>query len=136
MYSCACSLSSNPIDLSTVITCECSQDSGRTALLWASYGGHAMLGWSRAILPWSSPHTLMPTHTSPTSYHPSLYVYITYIHTERQSGSGACGIQWQTGGHADWSGHGGGAGRERLPRLGHLCVDVCVWVRGCCYRCM
>ncbi len=43
MYSCACSLSSNPIDLSTVITCECSQDpkSGKTALLWASYGGHA-----------------------------------------------------------------------------------------------
>ncbi len=41
MYSCACSLSSNPIDLCTVITCECSQDRGRTALLWASQGGHA-----------------------------------------------------------------------------------------------
>jgi hypothetical protein len=43
MYSCACSLSSNPIDLYTVITCECSQDpnSGKTALLWASEGGHA-----------------------------------------------------------------------------------------------
>jgi hypothetical protein len=37
MYSCACSLSSNPIDLSTVITCECSQKYGRTALLWAIY---------------------------------------------------------------------------------------------------
>jgi hypothetical protein len=36
MYSCACSLSSNPIDLSTVITCECSQTWGKTALLWAS----------------------------------------------------------------------------------------------------
>ena len=41
MYSCACSLSSNPIDLCTVITCECSQDYGRTALLWASERGHA-----------------------------------------------------------------------------------------------
>ncbi len=41
MYSCACSLSSHPIDLSTVITCECSQDYGRTALLWASEYGHA-----------------------------------------------------------------------------------------------
>jgi hypothetical protein len=41
MYSCACSLSSNPIDLCTVITCECSQEYGRTALLWASKGGHA-----------------------------------------------------------------------------------------------
>ncbi len=36
MYSCACSLSSNPIDFYTVITCECSQEYGRTALLWAS----------------------------------------------------------------------------------------------------
>ena len=43
MYSCACSLSSNPIDLCTVITCECSQGllGGRTALLWASLYGHA-----------------------------------------------------------------------------------------------
>ncbi len=43
MYSCACSLSSNPIDLFTVITCECWQDpdSRKTALLWASYNGHA-----------------------------------------------------------------------------------------------
>ena len=41
MYSCACSLSSNPIDLCTVITCECSQERGWTALLWASYCGHA-----------------------------------------------------------------------------------------------
>ncbi len=41
MYSCACSLSSNPIDLCTVITCECSQDDGMTALLRASKGGHA-----------------------------------------------------------------------------------------------
>ncbi len=41
MYSCACSLSSNPIDLYTVITCECSQGNGMTALLWASEGGHA-----------------------------------------------------------------------------------------------
>ena len=41
MYSCACSLSSNPIDLYTVMTCECSQEYGRTALLWASQGGHS-----------------------------------------------------------------------------------------------
>ncbi len=41
MYSCACSLSSNPIDLCTVLTCECSQKHGMRALLWASYGGHA-----------------------------------------------------------------------------------------------
>ncbi len=41
MYSCACSLSSNPIDLCTVITCECSQDHGMTALQWASFRGHA-----------------------------------------------------------------------------------------------
>ena len=41
MYSCACSLSSNPIDLCTVITCECSQEHGLTALLWASFNGHA-----------------------------------------------------------------------------------------------
>ncbi len=41
MYSCACSLSSNPIDLCTVITCECSQVCGMTALLWASEGGDA-----------------------------------------------------------------------------------------------
>jgi hypothetical protein len=41
MYSCACSLASNPIDLCTVMTCECSQEYGQTALLWASEGGHA-----------------------------------------------------------------------------------------------
>ena len=41
MYSCACSLSSNPIDLCTVITCECSQKYGQTALLLASERGHA-----------------------------------------------------------------------------------------------
>ncbi len=41
MYSCACSLSSNPIDLCTVMTCECSQEDGKTALLWASEHGHA-----------------------------------------------------------------------------------------------
>jgi hypothetical protein len=41
MYSCACSLSSDPIDLSTVITCECSQEKGMTALLWASKRGDA-----------------------------------------------------------------------------------------------
>ena len=43
MCSCACSLSSNPIDLCTVITCECwqGQCSGKTALLWASEGGHS-----------------------------------------------------------------------------------------------
>jgi hypothetical protein len=41
MYSCACSLSSNPIDLCPVITCECSQRHGQTALLWASERGHA-----------------------------------------------------------------------------------------------
>ncbi len=41
MYSCACSLSSNPIDLCTVITCECSQKNGWTALQLASNGGHA-----------------------------------------------------------------------------------------------
>jgi hypothetical protein len=39
MYSCTCSLSSHPIDLFTVITCECSQEHGRTALLWASERG-------------------------------------------------------------------------------------------------
>ncbi len=45
MYSCACSLSSHPIDLCTVITCECWQGlegkEGKTALLWASERGHA-----------------------------------------------------------------------------------------------
>ncbi len=41
MYSCACSLSSNPIDLCTVITCECSKVNGKTAVLWASERGHA-----------------------------------------------------------------------------------------------
>ena len=41
MYSCACSLSSNPIDLCTVITCECWQREGMTALLLASGRGHA-----------------------------------------------------------------------------------------------
>jgi hypothetical protein len=41
MYSCACSLSSNPNDLCTVITCECSQENGWTALMWASLFGHA-----------------------------------------------------------------------------------------------
>jgi hypothetical protein len=41
MYSCACCLSSNPIDLCTVITCEYSQKYGRTALQWASSRGHA-----------------------------------------------------------------------------------------------
>ncbi len=41
MCSCACSLSSNPIDLCPVITCECSQIYGMTALMWASQGGHA-----------------------------------------------------------------------------------------------
>jgi hypothetical protein len=33
-------LSSNPIDLCTVMTCECSQLRGMTALLWASERGH------------------------------------------------------------------------------------------------
>jgi ankyrin repeat protein len=43
MYSCACSLSSNRIDLYTVITCEYSQSMypGMTALMWASSNGHA-----------------------------------------------------------------------------------------------
>jgi hypothetical protein len=41
MYSCACSVSSNRIDLYTVITCECSQREGKTALLLASERGHA-----------------------------------------------------------------------------------------------
>jgi hypothetical protein len=41
MYSCACSLSSNPIDLCPVITCEYSQEDGRTALLLASQRGRA-----------------------------------------------------------------------------------------------
>jgi hypothetical protein len=41
MYSCARSLSSNPIDLCTVITCESSQTYGKTALLWASERGDA-----------------------------------------------------------------------------------------------
>jgi hypothetical protein len=91
-----------------------------------------MLGWSRAIVPWSSPHTLMPKHTYPTSYHPYLYVHITYIYTGRQDGSGARGKvpEGRGGGCADWSGHGGESGRERLPRSGHLCVCVygCVGV--------
>ncbi len=41
MYSFACSLSSNPLDLYTVITCECWQKYGQTALQWASEYGHA-----------------------------------------------------------------------------------------------
>jgi hypothetical protein len=41
MYSCACSLSSNPIHLCTVMTCECWQDDGKTALMWASERGDA-----------------------------------------------------------------------------------------------
>ncbi len=41
MYSCVCPLSSHPIDLCTVMTCECSQEYGQTALLLASEGGHA-----------------------------------------------------------------------------------------------
>jgi hypothetical protein len=56
------------------------------------------------------------------------------MYIEREDGSGACGRTeaWRGGGCADWSGHGGGAvaGRERLPRLGHLCVcmHVCLGV--------
>ncbi len=34
-------LSSNPIDLCTVITCECSQEDGITALMCASFSGQA-----------------------------------------------------------------------------------------------
>ena len=41
MYSCACSLSSNRIDLYSVMTCEYWQDTGWTALLLASHNGHA-----------------------------------------------------------------------------------------------
>ncbi len=41
MYSCACFLSYNAIDLCTVMTCECLQDRGQTALMWASESGHA-----------------------------------------------------------------------------------------------
>jgi hypothetical protein len=42
MYSCACSLSSNPIYRCTVMTYEYWQgESGRTALMWASCRGHA-----------------------------------------------------------------------------------------------
>ncbi len=44
MYSCACSLSSHPVGLYPVMTCEYSQGengSGRTALMWASCRGHA-----------------------------------------------------------------------------------------------
>jgi hypothetical protein len=56
-----------------------------------------------------------------------------YIYIGRQDGSGARGRGQprRGGGHADWSGHGGGAvaGRERLPRLGRLCV--CVYVCMC-----
>ncbi len=61
---------------------------------------------------------------------PLLYISKIYIYTERLRGSGARGrIQsWQGGGCADSSGHGGGAGRERLPRPGHLCV--------CAYGCV
>jgi hypothetical protein len=41
MYSCACSLSYNRIDLCTVMTCEyLPWQYGQTALLWASEGGH------------------------------------------------------------------------------------------------
>jgi hypothetical protein len=40
MYSCACSLSSNPIGLYPVMTCEYSQNNGSTALMFASQGGH------------------------------------------------------------------------------------------------
>ena len=41
MYWWACSLSSNRIDLCTLMTCEYSQSNGLTALLWASARGHA-----------------------------------------------------------------------------------------------
>ncbi len=41
MFSCACSLSSNRIDLCTVMTCECWQNKGVTALMLASGRGHA-----------------------------------------------------------------------------------------------
>ena len=41
MYCWACSLSSNRIDLSALMTCEYSQKYGRTALLWASERGKA-----------------------------------------------------------------------------------------------
>jgi hypothetical protein len=41
MYSCACSLSSNRIDLYTVMTRACWQNDGKTALLWASERGDA-----------------------------------------------------------------------------------------------
>jgi hypothetical protein len=41
MYSCACSLSSNRLAFYTLIACECWQRLGKTALLWASEGGHA-----------------------------------------------------------------------------------------------
>ena len=40
-----------------------------------------MLGWSRAIVPWSSPHR-MPTHTSPTSYHPYLDIHNMCIYIQ------------------------------------------------------
>jgi hypothetical protein len=81
-----------------------------------------MLGWSRAIVPWSSPHTQCQ-HTPPRPPTTPPYIYITHIYAGRQRGSGACGNvpAWQGGRCADWSGHGGGAGRERLPRPGHLC---------------
>jgi hypothetical protein len=41
MYSCACSLSSHPIGLCTVITYECSQEYDKTALMLASERGNA-----------------------------------------------------------------------------------------------
>ena len=88
-----------------------------------------MLGWSRAIV--ASGLTQCPKRGARPATTPT-YVYITYIYPGRQPGSGARDKRqsWRGSGCADWSGHGGGAGRERLPRLGHLCVCVCMgaWV--------
>jgi hypothetical protein len=44
-----------------------------------------MLGWSRAIVPWSWPHA-MPTYTSRPPTTPT-YIYIPYMYIERQDGS-------------------------------------------------
>ncbi len=86
MYSCACSLSSNPIDLCTVITCECSQTyEGKTALMWASSGGHAEtvrvlveLGASVEAVDKVNIHGSINTHTHT---HTVIATYSTHTHT-------------------------------------------------------
>jgi len=91
-----------------------------------------MLAWSRAIVPGARLTQCQHTPPRPPTTPPYLSIYKTRIYTGRPRGSGARGKlpEGRGGGHADWSGHVGGAGRERLPRPGHLCVCVsgCVGV--------